>query len=212
MSPQRRNFSPIGKSTFAALTYAPAIVLCVTLFGCGTVLQHLPSTNRRSASSESRKLHELFESYFEAYLTLFPTFATEVGDHRYDDRLEIAISEEHIGAQRRLFHHALSRIAEIRLDEIDPSERLYVEVFMRNLRLAIAGQRFKQHLQPVRQLANLAVEFPLLGSGSGFHPFRTITDYENFETYRTISTLGRNRDRESAKGLRPWHRAAARRH
>ena len=33
---------------------------------------------------------------------------------------------------------------------------------------------------PVRQLASLAVEFPLLGSGAGAHPFRTVTDYENF--------------------------------
>ena len=170
----------MGKLRFAALTYMPSIVLCLTLFGCSAALQHLAAPSQGVRSSESRRLHELFESYFEAYLTLFPTFATEVGDHRYDDQLEIAISEEHIGAQRRLFQHALSRMAEIQLDEIDPKERLYVEVFTRNLRLAIAGQRFKQHLQPVRQLASLVVEFPLLGSGSGFHPFRTITDYENF--------------------------------
>ncbi len=175
-----RSFSAIGKLKFTVTTYTPAIVLCVTLFGCSAFLQHLPSPSQAARSTESRKLHELFESYFEAYLTLFPTFATEVGDHRYDDQLEIAISEEHIGAQRRLFQHALARMAEIHLDEIDSKERLYVEVFTRNLRLAIAGQKFKQHLQPVRQLASLAVEFPLLGSGSGIHPFRTVTDYENF--------------------------------
>jgi uncharacterized protein (DUF885 family) len=180
MAPHRRSLFRIGKAKFVVFTYTPAIVLCLTLFGCSAVLQHLPSPSQAARSAESRKLHELFESYFEAYLTLFPTFATEVGDHRYDDQLEIAISEEHIGAQRRLFQHALTRIAEIQLDGIDPKERLYVEVFTRNLRLAIAGQRFKQHLQPVRQLASLAVEFPLLGSGSGVHPFRTITDYENF--------------------------------
>jgi uncharacterized protein (DUF885 family) len=175
MAPHRRSLSRIGKSKIAVFTYTPAIVLCLALFGCSAVLQHLPTAN-----SESRKLHELFESYFEVYLTLFPTFATEVGDHRYDNQLEIAISEEHIGAQRRLFQHTLSRIAEIKLDEIDPKDRLYVEVFTRNLRLAIAGQRFKQHLQPVRQLASLVVEFPLLGSGSGIHPFKTVADYDNF--------------------------------
>jgi uncharacterized protein (DUF885 family) len=174
----RRSFAPIGLRRTAVWLCAPAI--CVTLFGCSAVVQRLPSPGRGAVSTESRKLHELFESYFEAYLALYPTFATEIGDHRYDDQLEIAISEEHIGAERRLFQHALSRIAEIRLDEIEPSERLYVEVFTRGLRLGLAGQRFKQHLQPVRQLASLAVEFPLLGSGSGIHPFRTVPDYENF--------------------------------
>lgn len=131
-------------------------------------------------SVESRKLHDIFEGYFDAVLALFPTFATEIGDHRYDDQLEVAISEEHIGAQRRLYQHALSRAGEIKIAEIDSRERLYLDVFTRNLQLALDGLQFKQNLMPVRQLASLAVEFPLLGSGTGVHPFRTITDYENF--------------------------------
>ena len=179
MMPHRRSFTP-AKLKNVVMTCATATVVSMTLLGCSAVLQRLPSPSQATVSAASGKLHEFFESYFEAYLTLFPTFATEIGDHRYDDQLEIAISEEHIGAQRRLFHHALSRIGEIDLDEINRSERLYVEVFTRGLRLAIAGQKFKQHLQPVRQLASLAVEFPLLGSGSNIHPFKTVTDYENF--------------------------------
>ncbi len=179
MTPRRRRFTP-AKLRNIVMTCATATVVSVTLLGCSAVLHPRPSLTGATVSAESRKLHELFENYFEAYLMLFPTFATEVGDHRYDDQLEIAISEEHLGAQRRLFQHALSRIAEIKLADITPDERLYVEVFTRSVRLAIAGQKFKQHLQPVRQLASLAVEFPLLGSGSGIHPFRTVVDYENF--------------------------------
>ena len=66
------------------------------------------------------------------------------------------------------------------MDEIDSRERLYLEVFTRNLQLALDGFQFKQYLMPVRQLASLAVEFPLLGSGAGAHPFKTVADYENF--------------------------------
>jgi uncharacterized protein (DUF885 family) len=33
---------------------------------------------------------------------------------------------------------------------------------------------------PVRQLGSLPIEFPLLGSGDGSRPFKTVTDYENF--------------------------------
>jgi uncharacterized protein (DUF885 family) len=179
MTPRQRRFIP-AKLENVVMTCATATIVSMALLGCSAVLHPLPSPSRATVSAESHKLQELFENYFEAYLTLFPTFATEVGDHRYDDQLEIAISEEHLGAQRRLFQHALTRTAEIKLDDITPDERLYVEVFTRSLTLAIAGQKFKQHLQPVRQLASLAVEFPLLGSGSGIHPFRTVTDYENF--------------------------------
>ena len=140
----------------------------------------LSSIGGRSTATESAKLNELFEGFFEGEVALFPTFATEIGDHRYDDQLEIAISEEHIAAQRRLFQHALKRAMEIKLAEIDSRDRLYLQVFTRNLKLALDGFAFKQHLMPVRQLASLAVEFPLLGSGAGAHPFRTVADYENF--------------------------------
>jgi uncharacterized protein (DUF885 family) len=156
------------------------LFLCASLLGCGTGGMSLSSIGGRSTATESAKLNELFEGFFEGELALFPTLATEIGDHRYDDQLEIAISEEHIAAQRRLFQHALKRAMEIKLAEIDSRDRLYLQVFTRNLKLALDGFAFKQHLMPVRQLASLAVEFPLLGSGAGAHPFRTVADYENF--------------------------------
>jgi uncharacterized protein (DUF885 family) len=79
-----------------------------------------------------------------------------------------------------LFQYGLERAATVNAAALDPHERLYLEVFKRNLRVALDGLRFKPHLMPVRQLASLAVEFPLLGSGTGAHPFRTVIDYENF--------------------------------
>jgi uncharacterized protein (DUF885 family) len=165
---------------FAATTFLPMTIACAALSGCALTKQILPDTYQSSKSTESRKLHEIFESFFEAELALFPTFATEIGDHRYDDQLEIAISEEHIAAQRRLLQHTLKRTAEIKVEAIEARERLYLEVLSRALKVALDGFAFKQRLMPVRQLASLAVEFPLLGSGAGAHPFRTVTDYENF--------------------------------
>jgi uncharacterized protein (DUF885 family) len=150
------------------------------LSGCASLRANTPQWHQSLHFGESRRLHEIFESFFDAELALFPTFATEIGDHRYDDQLEIAISEEHIGAHRRLLQQTLKRLAEIKRDEIDTQARLYLDVLSRNLRLTLDGLAFQQQLLPVRQLASLAVEFPLLVSGSGVHPFRTVTDYENF--------------------------------
>ena len=156
-------------------------IACAALSGCALTKQISPDTYQSSKSTESRKLHEIFESFFEAELVLFPTFATEIGDHRYDDQLEIAISEEHIAEQRRLFQHTLkSRGRDQIRGDVDARERLYLDVLTRALKVALEGFAFEQHLMPVRQLWQLAVEFPLLGSGAGAHPFRTVTDYENF--------------------------------
>jgi uncharacterized protein (DUF885 family) len=168
------------QSDFFFAKLVPIIFICAVLSGCTIAGKILPIVHQPVGSVESRKLHAIFEDYFDAVLALFPTFATEIGDHRYDDQLEVAISDEHIGAQRRLYQHALSRAREIKIAEIDSRERLYLEVFTRNLQLALDGFQFKQYLMPVRQLASLAVEFPLIGSGAGAHPFKTVVDYENF--------------------------------
>ena len=119
MTRLRLNWSAIARYPFAVATYLPGMILCAIISGCTPTQIRLPSIFSPGASAESRKLQEIFESYFEAYLDLYPTFATEIGDHRYDDQLEIAISEEHIAAQRRLFQHTLSRLAVIKQAEID---------------------------------------------------------------------------------------------
>ena len=36
------------------------------------------------------------------------------------------------------------------------------------------------HLMPLEHMSSLPVQFPVLGSGRGQHPFRTVADYEHF--------------------------------
>ncbi|MGH7873312.1 MAG: DUF885 domain-containing protein, partial [Candidatus Binatia bacterium] len=156
------------------------MILCATVSGCSVADFSLPTLLKPGAAAEARTLDGIFESYFEAYLDLHPTFATETGDHRYDDQLEIAIGEEHISARRRLFEHTLARLDKIDRDLLDSRRSLFIEVLERNLRLGLEGQKFNSHLLPVRQLASLAVEFPLLASGIGLQPFRSVDDYDNF--------------------------------
>jgi uncharacterized protein (DUF885 family) len=132
------------------------------------------------AAGETRKLHRMFDQYFEEYLQLFPLVATSVGDHRYDDRLGIAISEEHREKQRDLYRKYLDGLEGIARERLEREDRLNHAVFERLLAQRLEALRFEQHLQPVRQIQSTAVEFPLLGSGRGAHPFKRVADYENF--------------------------------
>jgi uncharacterized protein (DUF885 family) len=151
------------------------VVCCVTSIGCATTA-HLPS----SASVESRKLDSIFNDYFEGYLKLFPAFASEIGDHRYDDQLENAIGESHIAAQKDLAARTLAELDKVDATRLDAERQLALSVLSYNLKDALEGFKFPLQLLPVRQLASLAVEFPLLASGTGIHPFKTVADYENF--------------------------------
>ncbi len=130
-------------------------------------------------AAAARQLDAVFEEYFETYLELFPTFASDIGDHRYDDRLENAISAEHLAAQKDLAARTLARLDQIETTLLDDERKLSLSVLTYNLKDTLEGFKFPQQLLPVRQLASFAVEFPLLGE-SGIHPFKSAGDYDNF--------------------------------
>lgn len=138
------------------------------------------TTRATPPTATARQLDAVFEDYFEAYLQLFPTFASEIGDHRYDDQLENAIGESHIAAQKDLAARTLAQLDQVDATLLDSERQRSLSVLAYNLKDALEGFKFPQQLLPVRQLASLAVEFPLLASGTGIHPFKTVADYDNF--------------------------------
>ena len=156
------------------------IWLCFLVLGCGTSERLNSPQAREGASGEFHKLQKIFDQYFEDYLKLFPTFATSIGDHRYDDQLGIAISEEHRAKQRDLYTSSLSKLANVRREQLEAFDVLNYAAFERMLSQRLEGLTFNQQLLPLRQLSSLPVEFPIMGSGKGEQPFKTLKDYDNF--------------------------------
>ena len=165
--------SPASTLRFFRILYLLVGLSWITVTACAT-------TRATPLTATARQLDAVFEDYFEAYLQLFPTFASEIGDHRYDDQLENAIGKEHLAAQRDLAARTLDRLLAIDSRQLDAKRQLFHDVLRENLKDTLTGLRFKQEYLPVRQLASLAVEFPLLASANGIHPFKTVTDYDNF--------------------------------
>jgi uncharacterized protein (DUF885 family) len=155
-------------------------LLSFLLIGCAATERATQEQASQSFSAESRKLGEIFDDYFERYLELFPLFASRIGDHRYDDRLEVNIGAEHRARQQKLYRETEDRLSAINVQDLSTKERLYHDVLTQALRRRQEAARFPGYLLPVRQLGNLPIEFPLIGSGSGSHPFKTIADYDNF--------------------------------
>ena len=122
----------------------------------------------------------MLEDYFEEFLKLAPLFATSIGDHRYDDQLAIVISGEQRERRRDLYQRYQGKIAAIPTERLEADDRLLLAVFERTLTRNLDALRFNQHLQPVRQLNSMPVDFPVIGSGTGLHPFKTVADYDNF--------------------------------
>jgi uncharacterized protein (DUF885 family) len=127
-------------------------------------------------SKAGTELHALLDEIWEFELREDPLYATQVGDHRYDDRLpSVAISDlTRRNEARRKFLDRLKAIDATRLDETDRDSQA-----LQRVRLEDSIREFEMH----------HYRFPI-NADSGFHmelaqltsqmPFDTPHDYENF--------------------------------
>src|SRR5215475_7534840 len=156
------------------------LVFLVVLLGCTADRRLAPPQDENQLSAESQQLRQMLDDYFEEFLKLAPLFATSIGDGRYDDQLAIVIGEEQRVRRRGLYQRYQSKIATFPRDRLDADDQLMLTIFERTLLRNLDALQFNQHLQPVRQLNSMAVDFPVIGSGTGLHPFKNVRDYDNF--------------------------------
>jgi uncharacterized protein (DUF885 family) len=134
----------------------------------------------RAATVEAQRLREITEAYFEQHLELNPLTATAQGDHRFDARFGDYASETWMADWLAIEQEALQKLAAIDPGKLSGEDLLTYESFRHGRETAVAGFRYPSELLPVHQFSGLHVQFAVLGSGAGVHPFRTLRDYENF--------------------------------
>ena len=156
------------------------LLLALILFACAADKRSAAPKHITQPAPESQLLRQMLDEYFDEFLKLAPLFATSIGDSRYDDQLAIVIGEDQRERRRVLYRNYQSKIATIPRDRLEADDQLILAVFERTLTRNLEALQFNQHLQPVRQLSNTAVDFPVIGSGTGLHPFKSVTDYDNF--------------------------------
>jgi uncharacterized protein (DUF885 family) len=162
------------------------VLAALALFGCEPTGQSEPRTVSTAAGTSktslaaSEDLHQLFEEYFEGRLLLNPTFATYIGDNRYNDRYVNNISPAWREAARALEMDALARVNAIDPGALKGQELLSYEIFKSDRQIALEDFDFPSHLMPINQFYSAPNGFVQLGSGTGIQPFDTVEAYENF--------------------------------
>jgi uncharacterized protein (DUF885 family) len=121
-------------------------------------------------------LHALFDEDWEWRKREFPEYATQLGDHRYDDRLTDRSLE---AIERRKAHERkmLDRIRGIDRDALSAADRLSHDLFLRQKEILVEGQRWPEELIPLTQIHGIHLSFPRLARTAFF---RTATDYESY--------------------------------
>ena len=134
----------------------------------------------RTAEEETKRFHDLLHQAFEETLQLDAVLASEIGDDRYNDRLNNFLSEEFRERKRRHHERWLAEVERVDPSLLSTQDRLSREIFVLEQEIALEGLRFPTHLLPVSQLFSVPSLFAKIASGGGDHPFRDEKDYRDF--------------------------------
>ncbi|MBP7608653.1 MAG: DUF885 domain-containing protein [Steroidobacteraceae bacterium] len=134
----------------------------------------------RASNADAAELYRVVETYFDQYLALNPIRASELGDHRFDDRFGDYVSMSWMADSLGIEQESLEKLAAIDVKQLTGEDLVTYAAFKRQRELGIGGYRYPSELLPVNSFANWPTVFAQLGSGKGAHPFRTTRDYDNF--------------------------------
>jgi uncharacterized protein (DUF885 family) len=141
-----------------------AIVVCLMTLGCGPT------------GDPAGDLHGLFDEAWEFTMQEFPTFATSVGDHRFDDRLASATVEDET-RRAAFWRDILARLEAIDRSELGEEDRIDYDMFERSLRDNLASFEFSEYLIPITSESGFHSGYPFLAD---LAPLRTAEDFENY--------------------------------
>ncbi|HEY1586039.1 MAG TPA: DUF885 family protein, partial [Polyangia bacterium] len=133
---------------------------------CLVLLCALSTAHAKPAADEHRRFHDFLDAEWEWTMHEFPTWATAVGDPRYDDRLD---DSSFAAFDRRKAHvrDVVTRLEHLDRAKLTSAEQLDYDLYLRDARLDVEGQRFPSELLVLDQmggahslLADLAQNIP----------------------------------------------------
>ena len=130
--------------------------------------------------SEGEKLNTLVEQYWDELEELNPLLATFNGNNKYNDRLSIGISPEHMAKQLALEKKYLAAVDALDASKLTGQDRISHSIFRRVRAQQIEGFEFPSQLLPISQFGGLPQLLAQAGAGTGVQPFATTKDYENW--------------------------------
>ena len=148
--------------------------LCMMVAGlwcCGAVMAAAaPATN-----AMARELHALFDREWEHTMEINPTWASSLGDRRWNDRWE----DVSLAAAEREFRRGqevLERLARISRAELSAEDQLNYDLFKFQTELGLEEYRHRTFLMPISQRGGIQTADELADSLR----FEAVKDYEDW--------------------------------
>jgi uncharacterized protein (DUF885 family) len=152
----------------------PRFLLAAICLGLSFTAQAAPPT-------DSARLAKIADDYFETRLALFPLSATEdVGDSRFDAKLEIDIAPAHRAKQAAAYQDLLKKLAGIKVDGLAESDRLTWQLLKYDADIRLALLKHPRHLMPFNHQDAVPTRLAQWGGGDSVQPFKTVQQYRNY--------------------------------
>lgn len=148
--------------------------LCQEL-GVGTVPKTAATSLKSDESPEVKRLHAIFDREWEYGLKENPTFASSLGDSRYN-HLWPDVSLAAIQARRKHAQDLLAEIRTISAAELSVADRLNLLLFRKQVELEIEEYDHRWYLVPLTMRDGIQDESSLADSLK----FTTVKDYEDW--------------------------------
>ncbi|HVF67473.1 MAG TPA: DUF885 family protein, partial [Pyrinomonadaceae bacterium] len=153
------------------------LTLCA--LAAALVFQSAPAAAQRRAQSmndaAARSLQRLLEDEWDWAMRENPTFASTLGDRRYNDRLE-DVSLENVERRQQHRLETRKRLRAIDRAKLPEADRLNYDLFAKDLDADIEQHRFKLYLLPVNQRGGVQT----LDELTELLRFQTVKDYEDW--------------------------------
>jgi uncharacterized protein (DUF885 family) len=128
-----------------------------------------------SPNKAARELHALFASEWDYTMEQAPTWASELGDRRWNDRWPdvslAAIQQRHDHA-----HDALTRLEKIDRRKLSPLDQLNFDLFAKEQETSREEHQYRWHLVPLNQREGIQTADELADALR----FETVKDYEDW--------------------------------
>jgi uncharacterized protein (DUF885 family) len=123
----------------------------------------------------TKALHDLFTSEWDYQLEQYPTWASRLGDRRWNDRWGDE-SLDAIDRRNRHYIEVLTQLGSIKRADLSPADRLNYDLFQKDYENEIQEYRYRWHLIPLNQLAGVQTADELADALR----FETLKDYEDW--------------------------------
>jgi uncharacterized protein (DUF885 family) len=123
----------------------------------------------------TKALHELFAAEWDYKLEQYPTWASRLGDRRWNDRWGDE-SLEAIDRRNRHYNEVLTQLRSIERADLSPADRLNYDLFQKDYENEIQEHYYRWHLIPLNQLGGVQTADELADALR----FETLKDYDDW--------------------------------